>query len=438
VYSTRGILTIEGIERGTSGFMLGGKQGRQSGFLWLLGALLAFLSLSGVVGYVTVPTLTRKALHLRDKLHMDIDVHNRISAQMSSDDISFIRILSAEEAKEIVSPPIPPEAGFSANVMDSLQFGTLFYQCAPYIASHRGTTVVLHINGQIFSSKNTLEAVIQDIGILHLLGVHLILVLGVRELLDERIKNTPGRSLNFHEGIRVTDSETLKDIKELSGYARFEIESSLARGFSGKPGNSGINVVSGNFFYSGKPFGVRNGMDYQFSGEVRRIEVENIQKRVSQGDIVLLSSLGYSPSGEVFNVNSESLAAECAAQMKANKLVFFTDGQRLQDMRSNGPLQSLSLRQASALLQQWKQNSSTGSRADSSVGSVSSFMRLVDRAVAALSKDVRRAHLISPTEGTLLKELYSRDGAGMLISRDVYEGIRQAEAAGIFLLKTTR
>jgi amino-acid N-acetyltransferase len=322
--------------------------------------------------------------------------------------------------------------------MDSLQFGTLFYQCAPYIASHRGTTVVLHINGQIFSSKNTLEAVIQDIGILHLLGVHLILVLGVRELLDERIKNTPGRSLNFHEGIRVTDSETLKDIKELSGYARFEIESSLARGFSGKPGNSGINVVSGNFFYSGKPFGVRNGMDYQFSGEVRRIEVENIQKRVSQGDIVLLSSLGYSPSGEVFNVNSESLAAECAAQMKANKLVYFTDGQRLQDMRSNGPLQSLSLRQASALLQQWKQNSSTGSRADSSVGSVSSFMRLVDRAVAALSKDVRRAHLISPTEGTLLKELYSRDGAGMLISRDVYEGIRQAEAAGIFLLKTTR
>lgn len=73
--------------------------------------------------------------------------------------------------------------------------------------------------------------------------------------------------------------------------------------------------MSGNFFWSAKPFGVREGIDYKLTGEVRKIEVDNIKKRLEFGDIVLLTSLGYSPSGEVFNVQSESLAADCAAKL---------------------------------------------------------------------------------------------------------------------------
>ena len=55
----------------------------------------------------------------------------------------------------------------------------------------------------------------------------------------------------------------MKFLKESSGAARFEIESSLARGFRGRPGQSGINVVSGNFFYTAKPHGVRSGVDFK-------------------------------------------------------------------------------------------------------------------------------------------------------------------------------
>jgi amino-acid N-acetyltransferase len=141
-------------------------------------------------------------------------------------------------------------------------------------------------------------------------------------------------------------------LKEVSGFVRYEVESSLARGFRGRPGQSGINVVSGNFFYSAKPLGVRDGVDYKFTGEVRRVEVENLKQRLQGGDLIMLTSLGYSPSGEVFNVPSESLAADVAAKLQASKLIYLTEGESLIDNRSGKTIQSFRLAQAMAFLDQ--------------------------------------------------------------------------------------
>ena len=135
--------------------------------------------------------------------------------------------------------------------------------------------MVVHIPGHVIKDKEKFEAILDDISIVHLLGVQLILVAGVRELLDDKLLKN-GLKPVYEGGMRVTDDETMNFLKETSGAARFEIESSLARGFRGRPGQSGINVVSGNFLYTAKPLGVRNGTDYKLSGEVRRIEVENI------------------------------------------------------------------------------------------------------------------------------------------------------------------
>ena len=123
--------------------------------------------------------------------------------------------------------------------------------------------------------------------------------------------------------------------------------------YSGRPGQSGINVVSGNFFYSAKPFGVRQGVDYQLTGEVRKVEVDNIKKRLESGDVVLLTSLGYSPSGEVFNCQSESLAAECAARLSAAKIIYLTRGEVMYDTENgqNDIIQNLRLAQAIAFLE---------------------------------------------------------------------------------------
>lgn len=266
-----------------------------------------------------------------------------ISKELSSNDMSHAKVL--------------PKLFQNNNTKHSFEyefdpFTTMFRQGAPYIAMHRGSTIVIHIGGHCLKNKRTFDAIMDDISILHLLGVKLVLVVGVRDQLDERILQS-GHKPVYHGGMRVTDTKMLKFLKEESGSARYEIESALAKGFRGTTGQSGISVVSGNFFYTAKPLGVRGGIDFKLTGEVRRIEVDNFRKRLDSGDIVLLTSLGYSNSGEVFNVPSESLAAECAAKLQASKIVYFTEGEGLLDTRNNKPIQSLRLSQAKALLSLW-------------------------------------------------------------------------------------
>ena len=179
-------------------------------------------------------------------------------------------------------------------------------------------------------------------------------MVGVRGRLDKRLLDA-GIAPSYSHGMRVTDQFALQLLKEESGKARFEIESALARGFRGMTDRSGIDVVSGNFFYGAKPLGVRGGVDFKLTGEVRRIEEDNIRRRLDGNDVVLLTSVGCSTSGEVFSVPSESLAAECAAKLKAAKLIFITSGEMLVDSRRNdlAQVQSLRLNQACALLDQW-------------------------------------------------------------------------------------
>ena len=268
-----------------------------------------------------------------------------ITDEMTSNDVSFVSIQRANLKQQGSVPP----PSISADDLDTANFGAIFRQCAPYIAMHRGCTMVIHLGGLAMQNREDYDDVLDDISILHLLGVKLILVAGVRVELDNKLLEA-GKIPYYHDGMRITDQETMQYLKEASGSARFAVESSLARGFRGRPGQSGINVVSGNFFYSAKPLGIRDGVDYKLTGEVRRIEVDNLRKRLDAGDIVLLTSVGYSPSGEVFNVPSDSLAAECAAKLNAAKIIYMTDGERMVDTRSGKEVQSLRLAQAVSLL----------------------------------------------------------------------------------------
>lgn len=374
--------------------------------------------------------------------------HDPISEVLTSNDVSYISILSASKDNTITTNT--NNETFSVDSLSTDSFGALFRQCAPYIAMHRGSIMVIHLGGHILQNRQTFDAMMDDISILHLLGVQLVLIAGVRNQMDERLISS-GHNPVYHQGMRITTDEGLRVLKEVSGFVRYEVESSLARGFRGRPGQSGINVVSGNFFYSAKPLGVRDGVDYKFTGEVRRVEVENLKQRLQGGDLIMLTSLGYSPSGEVFNVPSESLAADVAAKLQASKLIYLTEGESLIDNRSGKTIQSFRLAQAMAFLDQCGiqrnsynvldpdavvNNENKGEVADSNYGNstsvnASGFLQQLARCVHALLGGVTRAHLIAPVSGCLLKELFTRDGAGMLISRDVYEGIRQAQAKDV-------
>ena len=101
--------------------------------------------------------------------------------------------------------------------------------------------------------------------------------------------------------------------------------------------------MSGNSFYTAKPIGVRDGVDYINAGEVRRVESDNINRRLESSDIILLSPVGYSNSGESFSVTSEDLAAAVASGIGANKVVFYSEGEALIDRRTKKKLASLRL-----------------------------------------------------------------------------------------------
>lgn len=379
-------------------------------------------------------------------------LRDQLSDELSSKYARFIKIKKNNNG---VTPDHfePPEA----EALDFNQFAAIFRHSAPYIAMHTDSTMVVHIAGYIINNKEYFDAVMDDITILKLLGVRLVLVVGVREQVDVRILES-GETPIYHNGMRCCDSKMMQFLKEETGAARCEIEKSLARGYSGMSRQGGINVVSGNFFYTAKPVGVVNGIDFKLTGEVRRIDCNNFDQRLKSGDVVMITSLGYSSSGEVFYVPSENLAAKCGAALKASKVLFLTkEGETLVDIRNNDLIKSLRLSQAVALLAQMaiptysylyedKGLDNTEDRkhepnatnanthvdvhaeySDSQTNSLNTnFVRLLAKCVYAVTGGVRRAHLIPPNRGALLKELYTIDGEGVLISGDTYEGIRPA------------
>ncbi|CAM9981689.1 unnamed protein product, partial [Discosporangium mesarthrocarpum] len=217
--------------------------------------------------------------------------------------------------------------GTSAGSVGEGSFVDIFRASAPYIRTHRGATMVVHMGGGVLEGPGFL-GLMDDLGLLSLLGVHLVLVCGARPQISSLLSQA-GIKEEFRDGLRITSPEALKAIKAAAGFVRIEVESALTRRALGG-GGRGINVSGGNF-YSAQPIGVRGGVDFGCTGEVRKVEVDKIKSRLADGGVVQLTCTGYSASGEVFNVDSRDLAAECASQLGATKLIFVVEGAHFED-----------------------------------------------------------------------------------------------------------
>lgn len=334
-------------------------------------------------------------------------------------------------------------------------FVKMFRGSASYIANHRGTIAVYHIPGELLAWEG-FPGLMDDIALTWLLGMKIVLVAGCRHQIDLRLEEEDGESDDDEDdrgysgkvmmsSIRVTDEDTLRVVKEEAGFVRFEIERRLAKslrlhGGLVKGSESLVgNVVSGNF-YSAQPFGVIDGIDYCWTGFPRKVEVERIRQVHETNDIVLLTSLGVSPSGEIFNVNSEFLAATVAGAVSASKIVYFNvHGTSFQNKNTNKPVQNLRVSDAKNLLTHYNMKihpkgfalvdlagNSPQQQVLRTPGSMETLIK-VGYSMVALEKGVKRAHILAPENGALVQELYTRDGCGTLISRDIYEGIRRAD-----------
>tara|TARA_R110000744_G_scaffold153828_4_gene268283 strand:+ start:2696 stop:4006 length:1311 start_codon:yes stop_codon:yes gene_type:complete len=285
----------------------------------------------------------------------------------------------------------------------------LFRNSAPYINAHRGKTFVLMFGGEAVEDANFAN-IIQDIALLNSLGVRLILVHGARPQIDQRAiwrKVEP----RFSEDVRITDKQTLECVKDAAGSVRSQIEALLTMGLANSPMHGAqIRVCSGNLVVA-MPIGVRNGVDFEHTGLVRRVDVTGINDHLDDGSIVLLPPMGYSPTGEVFNLSHEDVATNAVKALKADKLIIFTENDGLVDetgrLLRNIQLNSLYPMLEQAHLQQEKH----------------SIQTIID----SLEAGVSRCHCVSyGQDGALLQELFTRDGAGSLISQSYYEQIRTA------------
>lgn len=305
----------------------------------------------------------------------------------------------------------------------NIEFVTWFRSVTPHIHASRGKTFVIAFGGEVVADGKFIELV-QDFNLLASLGIQLVLVHGARPQIESRLQ-ADQLKISYVQGMRVTDATTLQYAKEAVGKVRVEIEALLSMGLPNSPmANAAIRVTSGNFV-TARPVGVLEGTDLQYTGEVRRINAAAILDQLKQGVVVLLSPLGYSPTGEIFNLTVENTAAEVAIALKADKLIFLVDTPGIQQQTESGNtlLQELTVRQGKTLL------ATMNAKADQ----LNEDIRLyLPWALHACEQGVERVHLISRhTEGALLLELFTHGGIGSMITRDPLQIIRQADIKDI-------
>lgn len=304
--------------------------------------------------------------------------------------------------------------GGSATVGPS-SFTNMFRDMSPYINFHRGTIMVIHLPGQLVES-NLFGAVMHDIALLNTFGVKIVLVSGSRPQLNRQL-SLRKLSQRFDCGMRITGPMELQCAMDAAGSVRFQIESYLGRGIVNSPGRARtINIASGNFI-TAQPVGVRGGVDFKNTGEMRRLNVDKVRTALDGGDIVLISSIGYSASGEVFNCLSEQVASKCAIELESAKLIFMHSGEVLVDSRSNSVVQTLVIDQAQQYVELAQQNPEVSG----------DYLLYLKESIKACINGVKRSHLVSRhVDGGLLQELFTRDGGGLMITKHMYEGIRMA------------
>ena len=312
---------------------------------------------------------------------------------------------------------------------NTTDFVEWFRAAAPYIHGFRGKTFVIAFGGELVADANFVQLA-HDVNLLNSLDVRLVLVHGVRPQVEARL-TANGTAIRYANGLRVTDDAALACVKEAAGTVRVEIEALLSLGLANTPmAGADIRVASGNFV-TAKPLGVRNGVDLLHTGEVRKIDVVGIDRRLDQGEIVLLSPIGYSPTGEVFNLTLEDVATQAAIALHANKLIFLmdTDGVPAKGKTIHN---TLTVDEARQLLAQNKKLPEDvayylpGAIAACEAGAVA---RATDRRGAGSIPvgATTRAHLISRhRDGALLSELFTREGVGTLITPRPLETVRDA------------
>lgn len=291
-----------------------------------------------------------------------------------------------------------------------LQFVEWLRSVAPYIHAFRGKTFVVAFPGELVMA-GALPVLAHDLSLLHALGIKVVIVHGSRPQVEEQLALRHCET-RFHNGLRITDATALECAKEAAGELRLDIEAAFSQGLPNTPmANAAIRVISGNFVVA-RPMGIIDGIDLEHTGVTRKIAYETIHPVLNNGSLVLLSPLGFSPTGEVFNLAMEDVAVAAATALRADKLIFISETPMMQDA-AGIDIHELSAHQAQAVLE------------SGCLPTDSAFY--LQHAMEACQGGVPRAHIVPfATDGSVLLEIFTHDGVGTMVSSENLESLREA------------
>jgi len=257
----------------------------------------------------------------------------------------------------------------------------------------------------------------QDCNLLAALGIRLVLIHGARPQIEEEMARR-GLQPRYHRGLRVTDAAALECVKAATSVTRLEIEALLSQGLPNTPMAGAWMRVTGGNFITAKPVGVVDGVDYQYTGAVRKIIAEEIAADLDQENVALISPLGVSPTGEIFNLSVEEVAEHVATALKAEKLIFLCDARGVTDEEGR-LVEALTADEAEKLL----------ARPERLTEDLALFLPCCIR---ACRDGVRRAHLIGrEIDGGLLLEFFTREGVGTVVTRESLAVLREASVEDV-------
>jgi len=304
----------------------------------------------------------------------------------------------------------PPPSGKASSSADPI---TWFRNASPYIDAHRGRTIVLALPGAMLRS-DVLPTLTHDLSLLVHLGLRVVLCFGLRAQMDEQLAESATAS-RIVDGRRVTDDAALKAIITAAGLARTDLEARLSMGLPNTPmAGAPLSVSSGNFLVA-RPFGIHEGVDYRHTGTVREVRTRAIGPLLDAGHLVLLPPLGHSLTGDIFNLPVDEVAEHVAVALEADKLVYFIG--KLPVDAVGKPIRQSSAAALEALL------------ADSLDEHLA---RLACRVAKTCRQGVERVHLLeSDDPDALLRELFSRDGSGTMVTARRWEHVRDASIGDV-------
>lgn len=286
----------------------------------------------------------------------------------------------------------------------------LLREALPYIQRFKGQTFVVKLSGKVTEHHENLASLAEELALLHQVGIRICVVHGGGKQLSE-LASKLGVEQTIIEGRRVTDDATLEMAKMIfAGKINTDILAALRqRGIEAV----GLSGVDGNIVHAikrppkeilNRQTGVRDKVDFGYVGDVVQINSRLLTVLLDHGYLPVISSLAADDEGVVFNINADTIAAEIAVQLQAEKLILLSDvdGIYLKPDDTQTKLSRLTVAEADELI-------TSGAATGGMIPKLQSITTL-------LRRGVHSAHIISGTNrNALLSEVFTDKGTGTMI-----------------------